>query len=393
MRRSHKKSRYGCRECKQRHSKCDESRPACRNCTNANRHCSYLLPSRASPAASFSVIALDSPGTSASQTTTAVSTPSPNSVSSDIHAERYSLLHLELLHHFGSVLLNDLPLARGRGDSQALLTIIHEEAKSAPFLMDELLAISAAHRSTVAQDQRDRQAHLTEATKLQTRALNLYNQAPTAISEENCVAMFLFSAFLAQQVLFETFAVRSSLPALLDKLTQCLRLHRGIATVTGSSWPYLKSRLEPLFGHEVMEGAGSSEGVGSECAELLNLLSSSTDNQLDDSAREACITAVKTLQRMFDTRRNMEMAGYQCVNSAVSEWPVRVPIEYIQLVHQRRPEALLVLAHYAVLLHMARDYWAVGDVGAFIIRSVSDHLGDYWAAWLEWPNQCLDGVT
>ncbi|KAH6972030.1 hypothetical protein BKA56DRAFT_593564, partial [Ilyonectria sp. MPI-CAGE-AT-0026] len=38
-RRSHRKSRNGCRVCKSRHMKCDETRPACINCSVTGRHC------------------------------------------------------------------------------------------------------------------------------------------------------------------------------------------------------------------------------------------------------------------------------------------------------------------------------------------------------------------
>ncbi|KXJ86057.1 hypothetical protein Micbo1qcDRAFT_168867, partial [Microdochium bolleyi] len=49
MGRGHTKSRFGCRECKQRHVKCDESRPSCVNCTTVKRHCSFLTTGTATP--------------------------------------------------------------------------------------------------------------------------------------------------------------------------------------------------------------------------------------------------------------------------------------------------------------------------------------------------------
>ncbi|KAA8565613.1 hypothetical protein EYC84_009465 [Monilinia fructicola] len=45
-RRPHKKSRYGCKSCKTRRLKCDESKPTCANCTRNGLSCEYLfLPS------------------------------------------------------------------------------------------------------------------------------------------------------------------------------------------------------------------------------------------------------------------------------------------------------------------------------------------------------------
>ncbi|KAI9816662.1 MAG: hypothetical protein M1832_005048 [Thelocarpon impressellum] len=41
-RRSHTKSRKGCKTCKKRHIRCDESFPQCRNCTKHNCRCDYM---------------------------------------------------------------------------------------------------------------------------------------------------------------------------------------------------------------------------------------------------------------------------------------------------------------------------------------------------------------
>ncbi|KAL3472717.1 hypothetical protein BJX99DRAFT_262034 [Aspergillus californicus] len=47
-RRSHKKSRNGCKTCRRRHMRCDETRPECINCTSHGSQCDYgfLLPTR-----------------------------------------------------------------------------------------------------------------------------------------------------------------------------------------------------------------------------------------------------------------------------------------------------------------------------------------------------------
>ncbi|OJJ63801.1 hypothetical protein ASPSYDRAFT_83844 [Aspergillus sydowii CBS 593.65] len=41
-RKSHTKSRYGCKTCKRRHIRCDETFPQCRNCTKHNCRCDYM---------------------------------------------------------------------------------------------------------------------------------------------------------------------------------------------------------------------------------------------------------------------------------------------------------------------------------------------------------------
>ena len=41
-RKSHTKSRKGCRTCKKRHIRCDEDFPQCHNCTKHNCRCDYM---------------------------------------------------------------------------------------------------------------------------------------------------------------------------------------------------------------------------------------------------------------------------------------------------------------------------------------------------------------
>ncbi|KAH8669414.1 hypothetical protein BGZ61DRAFT_364547 [Ilyonectria robusta] len=60
--------------------------------------------------------------------------------------------------------------------------------------------------------------------------------------------------------------------------------------------------------------------------------------------------------------------------------------DYIEHLNQRRPEALIILAFHAVILHWNRNMWTFGDGGQYLIRAITSHLGAYWACWLCWPN-------
>ncbi len=138
---------------------------------------------------------------------------------------------------------------------------------------------------------------------------------------------------------------------------------------------------------DIRLGTAGASRPGAECAGLMELLGRS---ELSQSASQACRSAVADLQHMLDSQRAAAPVSGNRRIVAVQEWPVRVPKDYINLVAQRRPEALAILAYYSVLLHRARDYWVVGDAGEFLIRSITDYLGAYWADWLEWPNAMLN---
>ncbi|KAK3998042.1 hypothetical protein QBC44DRAFT_223017, partial [Cladorrhinum sp. PSN332] len=380
-RRKHTKSRYGCLECKKRHMKCDESRPTCVNCNVSDLKCSFSSSLPTFPSAIRRTMLAGSSRSSTQELEPSTASGSPHGV----FTERYNLLHLELLNHFQTQLIKSLGLDQMEEVMQLTIT----EAFSTPFLMDELLALSAAHKSTLP-DTRHHDYYRTEATRLQTRALAQFNETQASLSAENPMPVFLFSTLIGQHVLYDTLHHISShagdMGTLIDKLGQCLSIHHGIAHVAGHSWTELIPRLPPYFEthkERHCEATDLANIPDSECYPLMQLLKKS---QLDESSIQACTLAVERLQQLINAQQSSRTVGVAGpLINFVQEWPVRVPRDYIALVKERRPEALAVLAHYSVLLHQARNCWVVGDSGSFLIRSISSYLGGDWTDWLEWP--------
>ncbi|KAH7190935.1 hypothetical protein DER44DRAFT_851035, partial [Fusarium oxysporum] len=359
-RRAHNKSRLGCRVCKQRKIKCDEGKPACDRCVTTGRQCSYLrdAPDIPTPASSLSVPSRDA----THLPTTPQLTPVAHDATASLHhpdeqppcldnpsltENRFSLAHLQLLDHMRSSMTTSGPIfhyAIERGYKLALRV---------PYLMDQLLALAAAHKSKVALengDERLERFFRMEATKLQTRALSGVALARNVVNRENADALYTFSAFLGHHVLFDTFSAREPLSVTLDKLDQCFELNQSIRFTAGT-----------------------------ECAGILQQL---RGGDLDQAVADVYCETVNILQYLLDSSQSS--ASERRVG-VVQEWLVRVPYEYLTYLRQRRPEAIVILAHYAVLLHRARDYWAVGEAGRFLIREIGSYLGGYWADWLAWP--------
>ncbi|KAK0615576.1 hypothetical protein B0T17DRAFT_619213 [Bombardia bombarda] len=460
MRRSHRKSRYGCHECKKRHIKCDEGRPSCANCSSAQTRCSFLnslvsLPV-VPPSAAVAIVPLPSSGrqypspvppiitsrsSSSSRTSLTQSAPTavaqqhatadntavvaaaahplgseahhddpqpaldgwqhppaaPSPSAADLEEHRYNLLHMSLLHHYNTT------FAKSKGTFQPeVCRQMHQlyltEAFATPYLMDELLSLSAAHKSITCPAPEEKAHYLVESTRLQTRSLARFNAAHdgglASISADNCVRIFIFSTLLGHHMLFETFAVHrrqgsgsvdtNVFSLVLDKFVQCLGLHRGISIIAGVSWPSLGRQMKARFGSED------------------DLARANLQVWMAAKVWEDGEAAAEVMQDMFDSLKAgmvISRDGTSVYREArnivllIQEWPVRLPAGYIDLLHQRWPEALVILAYYAVLLHRARSYWAAGDAGAFLIRSITAHLGGYWAEWLRWPNHVLETET
>ncbi|RDK41018.1 hypothetical protein M752DRAFT_267338 [Aspergillus phoenicis ATCC 13157] len=62
------------------------------------------------------------------------------------------------------------------------------------------------------------------------------------------------------------------------------------------------------------------------------------------------------------------------VNSidALVAWPVLVPRDYIQMVLERKREALVIFAHYSALVDTHKNKWVFCDGGECLVSSIND---------------------
>ncbi|KAH8889209.1 hypothetical protein GQ53DRAFT_618115, partial [Thozetella sp. PMI_491] len=336
------KSRNGCQQCKRRHRKCDETRPSCVNCRTSKQYCSYLTTTARRPRASTFTepVSVSRPGLLRTDLLSgpldAISVGAAYHVSPSrsnaLEEPIFTMRHMELLHHFRTHLLHHPPTSMAQGlQMDDYFDLAIRQGFHAPWLMQQILAVSASHLSYL---QNDRQySRRSEATLLQMRGLNLLNRAESGLSAAEGLPAYFFSVFISLQTMVETLSARCPLPELLTRLVAWFRLARGIAVFIDRYSGELPLRMQ----EPDSAGREDHQGIISDC----------------------------------DRGRPLK-------------WAIVAPPEYAQLAEQRSPYALLVLAHYGFLLHRARHYWAVGDSGQFIVQSITQYLGLEWAELLAW---------
>ncbi|KAE8157655.1 hypothetical protein BDV40DRAFT_292476 [Aspergillus tamarii] len=376
-RKPHRKSRKGCIECKRRHIKCDESRPTCVNCSVSRRHCSYeQMLSKA-----YAFVQPSCRKKSSKALEKVSSKPDDVHVPTVDDSPAVNTLHLELFHHFFTDILTCFDL--DKCSSGVSTTEVMNYILPAPYLVNQILALAAFHLSIVRPVKHEFYKH--HATRLQTHALTAFNDANLEITPDTCVPMFLFSSALAIHILCDKLVFRSpDFSAFLDHFIQSLKLHRGVRAITNESWHLLlQSPLKYL-----LEGEGNalSQGIsGNECSELLSMLE--TSNSLDHNVRITYRQTTEVLQMAINGTcahlSKLSMIG------PIMSWPVTIAPEYIDLLSERQPHALVILSHFGALLHLHRDMWTFGDSGLYIIDSVGRYLGPPWNEWLRWPNSFL----
>lgn len=376
---------------------CDESHPTCIQCGTAQLRCMYApgrtlgaSQSSASPrTASRDGSSLDPSAASVSPSNIhpRIKEPTVSNANFSIAGTaednfKVTMLHIQLLHHFTAETAKTLFLDTQETQISQAVTI--KAALSALYLMQEILALSALHLSVLHPAQQEFYHH--QASGLQTCALTIFDGSHLVVDDENCVSIALFSFLSAIHSLCGVVSsLNNDYSNFLNSFIHCFDLHRDLRPRLRAIKSHALRLLQQLELQEALaageEKHNTNDMIGKECDELRALLSSA---DLGPASMAICEIAIDHLQRTFD-REHMSNGR----DNTFASWPILVPTEYMNLVIKRNPEALVILAHYAVLLHAHRRDWFIGEAGRYLIHEISRHLGSYWDNWMAWPKSVL----
>lgn len=315
------------------------------------------------------------------QTTPQTSTPTTPHLNSDHFDDvPVSVLHSELAFNFSCT------VSSPEMEDPQLVAIsdklVKEEAIRSPFLLYEVLAISARHLSVMRPERRD--YYLRHSDELQAKAIAMFRDTNN-VDTSNVVASLLFSSILNRLTLTDVLANRGGdFGSFLDRFMQSSMLQKGIRVVANTTPPQvLEARMSPLMRWAAPDR--DTVTVGHHCDELRRLITLTAE--LEPVDKEACRTAIHYLQLAFDGYINQEPG--RSAHQIIFIWGMFLPDEFYALLKAHRLEAVAMMAWYAVLLHECREFWQVRDAGIFILQSVSDYLGPDWSHWLAWPFQAV----
>jgi hypothetical protein len=263
-------------------------------------------------------------------------------------------------------------------------------ALSAPFVMYQMLALSALHLSHTRTGQASH--YRDEATFLQTEALSQFNGSWTKITAENCVSILVFSSLLSLHTLGEAVTVsETDAGGFLNRFVVNLNLHRGVRAVVSESWEMLsQSNISSTFDR----AERSLHTASLQSQEQATFVADRLHNLLDDAnmgpeSEQACREAVENLQLVYQSESLLGETPPEKAPGLIWTWPIVLSGDFTDLLMKRSPEPLIILCHYAVLLHRRRHIWLVRNAGQMLISEITRFLGTYWLGWLDWPNKML----
>ncbi|KAJ5737239.1 uncharacterized protein N7483_002364 [Penicillium malachiteum] len=272
---------------------CDETHPECINCNVSQRSCSYQdLVSAAS-----AVVQPSRPKSKRAEKKkdTRISSDEVQLGATD-YSSPVNKLHLGLFHHFLADIRSFLGHDNFSYEGSAI--DITSQILAAPFLMNQILAFSALHRSITRPEKREYYQY--HSSQLQTHALSEFNGQGLNVSADTCIPMFLFSSCMALHILADSLSFRpAGFEPFLDHFIQSLRMHRGVRAITNQSWRLLlRSPLKSLLENEALRLDHGAPG--DECLELLTHVDAMPDSAISSIYRQV----TEDLQKVYNASRS-----------------------------------------------------------------------------------------
>ena len=248
--------------------------------------------------------------------------------------------------------------------------------------MQGILAVAALHLAYL---RPDKQEHYRQvAVQHQDLALNSFRSIMPIISQSNCHAFFALSSLIVVFAFASPRTVNSL--AFTDdsqEPAEWLSLIRGVHSILISMWSWIKNgRLGGLLpeGLEQPNTQQLSEAAETQFTQLSRLCENASDEQDVVDAYRETIHGLRTCYVKIYTRATTE-----CEVSIAFLWPVVIPQKFIMMLNLRAPEALIILAHYCVILHQLHGYWWKTGWTAHLIDNIYRELDQSWHSWIRWP--------
>ncbi|KAI5291572.1 hypothetical protein KEM52_000124 [Ascosphaera acerosa] len=297
--------------------------------------------------------------------------------SPDAHfTSNLALADLELMHQYTSGTF--ATLSKSNQHEKIWKDYVVEEALAHPFLMHGILALAALHiLSGCRADHPRRRKYAELATMHQHLALSAFRPQLSNVTSSNCTAVFAFSCVIAALAFsFSRYVGNTPQDDPLTELLHDFMLFRGVESVIESYNEQLSTgRLAPLLKPPALHDPLSPDIIVA--IENLRKLNETHVAQYSleeaESYREAITQLQPSFEKSFD---NLER---------VFRWPMIIPESYFDFVRYRRPGALIILAHYSVILHKIDYCWWAEGWGAHLLETIYRSLDEHWRPLIRWP--------
>ncbi|SPO05640.1 uncharacterized protein DNG_08327 [Cephalotrichum gorgonifer] len=377
--RPHRKSRRGCRACKSRKVKCDEVRPACRNCVLRREDCTYASspePACSSGGGTPSPQALEIVSSPRSSSSIRSRSPLPTpTLLTEPHfrPQDMSLFDMKLMWWYSTASYTTFYTDWGQSTrTRAILREdIPQRAFETPFLMDIVLCMSACHM----QSHTPQQISPTSVAAYRARAFASYRRA---IEERrpSTYAGMLAGSLLLIAIASQTFREAESAAGDLY-IIDWMMVWRGIGTVVGLI-SYADARdtgMLPLFLRPAVDVNAGADYIPQDLQAMVSSLAAAGDDD-EDAPYVECYQM--TLRYIGGLYRELHRGPGPILHLQTVTWFTFLPSEFVAAVRLRRSRALVLLANYLPFIKLLEETWWLKGIADREIAGLLRHLGPDW---------------
>lgn len=349
---------------------CDEARPVCRDCHRHGVACVYDRSEGSSQA-----------GPPAAQVVFIQPVEPVRGHSPAFRSNRDEHLELRLLHHFTVATTETIPWTHVPHIKERWTVDVPRLAFTYRPLLHVIFSISALHMAK----SEPGQSHLLGIHREYfEEALREHRFSVQGITRDIADA----ACFTTVLLLIDVFATLQDRPLQpYEPPLEWMHLVRGSETVFRIALDTIRDNRSAKIWSIIESFPPVRNAVSNLNAEDLELFSYLVPDSGNEENGEKEINIYReTIAYITATRLAMEStASSQITARHIMVFPLLAPAEFMGLLEEKRPRALVMLAHLLAMAAPLSDRWWIGHTGHRDVFAIRDMLGEEWRGMMEWP--------
>jgi len=253
-----------------------------------------------------------------------------------------------------------------------------------PFLLHMILAVSALHLAHTGSPER-RELYRVAAAQHQQQGLRQFTPMINHITTRNCDALFSCATFI---VMFAAAMPQS--PGMdiqaetFEKLFCLAQLTKGVFSIIEGAGEWIRSgKLGQIFDGDRWDETQVTP-LSNDTVTAFESIDQLINAEGNDHNRAVHAEAMMWLRKTLNAvHKNIDhpSIGFMFL--------IFTPPSFMELLRQKDQLALVILAHWAIILHGSRHLWYIKNWGLHLLEASYQELQPEWRKCITWPMQQL----